>query len=142
VCRRIEQSFESRPESVKEVRHLIATTLKAWGADDQDWEVAIKQALLLVASELSTNSVQATAEDFCVAMTVHRDYAEISVEDRAVKAATPVDAGPDESSGRGLAIVAALSCRWGQETHDGVGKKVWSRVALPRDWAPTRGCTL
>ena len=96
----------------------------------------------LIASELSTNSVEATSEDFTVAMTVHRTYAEVSVEDRAPGAARVIPAEATDSSGRGLAIVAALSCRWGQEAFDGVRKKVWSHVPLPAGSALSRYCTI
>ena len=142
VCRRIEQRFASRPESVGAVRRLLASTLQGWGLDDSDVGRAATQAILLVASELSTNSVAATSEDFGVAMTVHRGYAEISVEDRAPEDAKLASAGPDESTGRGLTIVAALSDRWGQEPFDGFHKRVWSQVPLPPGLAVAGDCRL
>ena len=131
MCRRVEQSFASRPESVGAVRRLLARTLRAWGVDDEHDTSPATEAILLVASELATNSVTATTEDFCMVMTVHRAYAEISVEDRAAEEARPTRAAPDETSGRGLTIVAALSSRWGQEPFDGYRKRVWSHVPLP-----------
>jgi hypothetical protein len=139
VCRRIEQRFRARPESVRAVRRFLASTLGAWGGRERD---PATQAILLVASELSTNSVEATDEDFCVTMTVHRQYAEIAVEDRAPRAARLVPAGADECSGRGLAIVAAVSSNWGQDPYDGAHKKVWSRVALPPDSPLPGDCRL
>jgi hypothetical protein len=121
---------------------LIEATLKAWGVDRQDPASWACDTLILVASELSTNSVEATGEDFMVAMTVHRTYAEISVEDRAPALARLMPARIDDSRGWGLAIVAALSSQWGQEPFDGVRKKVWSRVPVPPGSVLSRYCTL
>jgi hypothetical protein len=75
-------------------------------------------------------------------MTVHRTFAEISVEDRAPAAARLKLARMEDSSGRGLAMVAALSSQWGQEPFDGVRKKVWSRVPVPPGSVSSRYCTL
>jgi hypothetical protein len=124
------------------VRRLIATTLKTWGVDEQDPASSARDALVLIASELSTNSVKATGEDFTVVMTTHRTYVEICVKDRAPASARQMPAWLADSGGRGLAIVAALSCQWGQEPFDGACKKVWSRVPVPEGSRLAWHCTL
>jgi hypothetical protein len=136
MCSRIVRSFRSRPESVREVRRLVASALQTWSGQDPDSFGAGSWAIPLIASELSANAVEASSEDFRVALTVHRDCVEIAVEDRDRRPARVVGAGPDDCSGRGLALVAALSSSWGQEPHDGCRKKVWSRVAVPLGFSP------
>jgi hypothetical protein len=91
---------------------------------------------------LSANAVEATDDDFRVTMTVHRHFAEIAVEDRDSRPARLISAGPDELRGRGLAIVDALSSRWGQEPCHTSGKRVWSEVSLPVGSALTQDCRL
>jgi hypothetical protein len=75
-------------------------------------------------------------------MTVHRDRAEIEVADRDPAPAQQGRAHLDDDGGRGLALVAALSTRWGQEPHDGRGKKVWSWVRLPAGSAVAEDCSM
>jgi hypothetical protein len=140
MCRRIEQSFASHPESVRAARRLLAATLRAWGVDDRDAVDSPCSNILLVASELSTNAIKSKSKDFRLAITVHRHYAEVEVEDRDPTPVKPRRAGPHDSSGRGLSIVAALSTRWGQELHGDLGKKVWSRVPLPGGSAVCEDC--
>jgi hypothetical protein len=45
---------------------------------------------------------------------------------------------PSATSGRGLAIVDALSTTWGVKTDRGVGKTVWFEVLLQGETAARR----
>ena len=131
VCKRIEQNFESRPESVAAARRLVAAALNDWGIDDTETGRVFLSEILLIVSELSTNAVEATAEDFRLTVAQAADYVDIAVEDSDPRPAELIVAGPDDATGRGLALVAALSSSWGQDMHDGNSKRVWARVARP-----------
>ncbi|MFC5954415.1 ATP-binding protein [Streptomyces pratens] len=55
----------------------------------------------------------------------------ITVTDANDTLPTPTAACPDDESGRGLELVAALADDWGtQERECGIGKEVWFEVAL------------
>ncbi len=129
--RRIEHTFESRPESVGAARALVAAVLNDWGIDDTGTGRAFLSDILLIVSELSTNAIQATAEDFRLTVAQGADHVNIAVEDSDPQPAQLTRAPPDRVHGRGLALVAALSTSWGQESHPGNGKTVWARVSRP-----------
>ena len=127
--RRIEHTFESRPESAAAARAFVAAVLNEWGIDDTDTSRVFLSDILLIVSELSTNAMQATAEDFRLTVAQGADFVDIAVEDSDPRPAEVNLPPSDQTSGRGLVLVAALSTSWGQETHHGNGKKVWARVA-------------
>ena len=131
MCKRIAQNFPSRPESIAAARSLAVAALGDWEDVDAPAGRAFLLDILLIVSELTTNATQATAEDFRLTLRQGADYVEIAVEDSDPRPARLVTPRPDQISGRGLALVAALSASWGQETYHGNGKKVWARVARP-----------
>ncbi|MFF2653918.1 ATP-binding protein [Streptomyces sp. NPDC058045] len=55
----------------------------------------------------------------------------LEVSDASDEKPQPRQAGPDDESGRGLALVGALADSWGVAPRIGVGKTVWARLALP-----------
>lgn len=81
--------------------------------------------VLVMVSELTTNAVRHGGGGFEVAMLLSRDGVRIEVADSspAVPQAQWVPAGA--TSGRGLAIVDALSEAWGVTALEGGGKSVW-----------------
>ncbi|MDT0610247.1 ATP-binding protein [Streptomyces lancefieldiae] len=53
----------------------------------------------------------------------------ITVSDADATLSTPATACPDDVSGRGLALVAALAADWGAHRREcGIGKEVWFEV--------------
>ena len=93
-------------------------------------------------SELVTNSVQATADKDgrprygeaglpVVHLRLASDHVRFRAEvwDSVPRVPAARQAGPDEEGGRGLALVEALSDRWGWTTVPGwPGKVVWAEL--------------
>ena len=87
--------------------------------------------LLLVVSELVTNAVLYGRGAITLKLRVERDGIFGEVVDQGSGFEREVrERGPDESTGRGLMIVDALSRRWG--IHEGT-THVWFELAQPDD---------
>ena len=108
-----------------------------------EWNLAVlADAAELIVSELVTNSVQATADKDgqprygedglpVVHLRLASDRVRFRVEvwDSVPRVPAARHAGPDEEGGRGLALVEALSDRWGWTTVPGwPGKVVWAEL--------------
>jgi anti-sigma regulatory factor (Ser/Thr protein kinase) len=116
--------FPAAAETPRAARHFVVDTLHAWGA-----EGCLIDKAALVVTELTTNALTHAGSVSKVRLGASRDAVRIAVEDTA--AVLPVRRSPSSlaSSGRGLALVAALSQRWGADLLD-EGKVVWAE--LPR----------
>lgn len=84
---------------------------------------------LLVVSELISNAVKAGCVAVGLTVEVHRDHVRIAADDDAPGVPRRVTVGPGDRSGRGLAIVEALSRTWGVQP-GAHGKRVWADVAI------------
>ncbi|WP_432548183.1 ATP-binding protein [Kineococcus sp. SYSU DK004] len=80
---------------------------------------------LLLATELAVNAVRHGSPPVHATVTCCDDVLRLSVRDSDPRLPEPREAAPEDVSGRGMALVAALSERWGVERHDGDGKTVW-----------------
>jgi anti-sigma regulatory factor (Ser/Thr protein kinase) len=117
------------------LRHWFPGTTEAVG-EARDWvnEIAVStghaplaSTVELLVSELATNAVRyAQGKRFSVEFDVD-GLLLIAVCDSSPEAPTPRRAASSEEGGRGLAIVAALSDRWGAEVHH-EGKCVWFQL--------------
>jgi anti-sigma regulatory factor (Ser/Thr protein kinase) len=99
--------------------------LEQWGLFD-----LIDRATLLV-SEIVTNAVRHAASGSILTLSVANEFLEIGVMDSDA-AHLPVTRKAVElsaESGRGLALVEALSDEWGTTLLPG-GKNVWFRIRL------------
>ncbi len=121
-------SLESSPSSVREARRFFVRVADEIGLSPEHRELGA-----LALSELVTNAVvhgsgpvEVTAKDQGEAM-------RWEVADASPVAPRQRTAMPDASSGRGLAIVAAVAGAWGCDNADtsGGGKTVW--FSLPVD---------
>jgi len=81
----------------------------------------------LLAGELLANAVLHGPPSGTIAVTVTRRAGEIrvAVRDQSTDAPRLNDASPTALGGRGVALVDALSTRWGVEDHGAEGKTVW-----------------
>lgn len=87
---------------VSEQLHLLSGATTPWPTDD----------VVLVASELVTNSVQAGAQKISVQIQVHDDRIQLQVTDDAEGVPSRLDAQPHDVAGRGLALTEKLADDW------------------------------
>ncbi|MEH1056445.1 ATP-binding protein [Micromonospora sp. CPCC 206171] len=99
-------------------RRTLIAVLVGWGFRDEVW---LEQVALIV-SELVTNAVRHGGGCLSLAAEAHDGRVLLSVADGS--SVVPRERIPDESGGRGLAVIEALSARWGVRHHQG-GKQVW-----------------
>jgi anti-sigma regulatory factor (Ser/Thr protein kinase) len=83
---------------------------------------------LLLASELVTNAVLHGRSEVCVEVEERGAVLRVSVLDENSRHPAPVAEDADALDGRGLALVEALSQRWGVEDRP-LGKAVWFELA-------------
>lgn len=121
------RTFPGTPASVREARRFVAELLAGCPA---------RETLTICASELSANAVAHTASGdggvFTVEVACPRDgVARVAVTDAGgptVPAAGPLD--PMAEGGRGLAMVAACTSRWGYaDAYPGC--TVWAEACWP-----------
>lgn len=106
-------------------RVFVADTLHDWRCEAQ------LDDALLIASELATNAVIHGRADFTIQLFASGDRVRISVYDTADTAPVQVDAPALATGGRGLALVASVSSRWGCD-QAAIGKTVWADLpSLP-----------
>jgi anti-sigma regulatory factor (Ser/Thr protein kinase) len=112
------------PASAREARWFVGRVLAEWG------DTQLVEAAALLVSELVTNAVTHAGSEVHVVVGRGGRYAVLRVEVGDFSSTPPTVGGFDleAMSGRGLALVEALSHRWGVETH-GSGKRVWFELA-------------
>jgi anti-sigma regulatory factor (Ser/Thr protein kinase) len=133
VNQRVEVIMDCRPESVAIGRHFVSDALRLWGVGEADPAREVVSDVLLVVSELLANAVRTGSGRISMTLEARSDHLAIGVRDGSPRPAIeqPPDAGAP--SGRGLALVAALSERWGQSPHDGASKEVWAEFGFGPD---------
>ena len=112
------------PESVWASRRFVVAALHRLEADQ-----LVHDATVIV-SELATNAIRHARSPFRVSVDQSFGYVCISVQDAGDGHAAPPRGAPDVHAleGRGMAIIDALSCRWGCDTLAD-GKVVWAQLA-------------
>lgn len=107
------------PEAVGTARRLAREALAIWGAS------AVAEDVTTIVSELVTNAIVHGRAPVTLSLHRHGRIVCGEVTDHSAVWPTPLPAaGPNEEHGRGLAIVAAYTDRWGVEPVPG-GKIVW-----------------
>jgi PAS domain S-box-containing protein len=120
--RTTQTTFPSDPRSAGAARRFAARTLDDWGAHD------LSDPALLLVSEVVTNGVVHARTPIKVQLELHEDRLLVEVWDKAPSNVQRREAAREDTGGRGLMIVEALSARWGTR-RDGGGKCVWFEVA-------------
>lgn len=92
--------------------------------------------MILLVSEVVTNAVGHAHSGGQMVLTEMPSGLRVEVSDKGAGEVAPRDAGPEDVTGRGMAIVAALATRWG--VHEGAPdavwyKTVWFEVDVARD---------
>ena len=102
-------------------RRFVAETLERWQCGD------VLDTVMLLVSELVTNAVIHAGSDVDLSVRLLPDVVRVEVIDTSDVMPAPRDAADHETSGRGLAILDAMSSAWGVDPLPG-GKRVWFEV--------------
>lgn len=132
--------FQALPSRIGQVRRIVSAQLRYWHLGPLTDRVA------LGLTELLANVHQHAGPDkHCtVEMVFLQDRLTVSVRDHDPHLPNLRHQDALATSGRGLALVAALSDSWGiREQHDGSGKVVWFTLPAPftTPAAPGRECS-
>ncbi|MEU6721792.1 ATP-binding protein [Nonomuraea sp. NPDC046802] len=122
--------LHAEPSAPAQARHKVLAQLQRWypglGSDAAD-------GLLLVASELVTNSVVHAGEGkITVTLRIEGRHAYLEVQDGSTAEPRVREPAEGQENGWGLFLVETLSSAWGSTPlHD--GKKVWALMPLAED---------
>ncbi|MBX9245419.1 ATP-binding protein [Actinotalea ferrariae] len=119
--------LQGQRQSVGQGRHWVVRT----AAEDGVVGMA-NQVVELLASELLANAVLHGGEGGAVGVQVRttETTVRVSVSDGGSLAPVVLHREPSAPSGRGMAIVEAMSTRWGVDEHAEGGKTVWFELDL------------
>ncbi|GGS85612.1 SpoIIE family protein phosphatase [Streptomyces chromofuscus] len=115
-------SLPSDRSAVRRARNLAARQLAEWGLD------GLQDSAMVIVSELVTNSVRHSAGPIGLRLIRHQVLT-IEVSDANDCSPRLRNAQTADENGRGLALVAQLSRRWGSRPVRG-GKVVWAEADL------------
>jgi anti-sigma regulatory factor (Ser/Thr protein kinase) len=108
--------------SIADARRFLRRSLAAWGVGDFD--LGGPQVL----TELATNAALHARSAYTVHLVLESASLLVEVTDSSPALPQHRHYGPDATTGRGIALVQALSTAWGVESSP-TGKTVWCRVA-------------
>lgn len=109
------------PEAVPALRRFVTSALEGWGEGRLVWDAT------LIASEMATNAVRHGESPFRAVISRDTSVVRIGVEDVGPGWPAHRNARLDDLDGRGVAIVEALSDRWGCDKSPD-GKVTWAEL--------------
>ena len=113
--------LQALPSRIGQVRRIISAQLRYWHLDP-----LIDPAALGVTELLTNVHRHAQPDKTCtVEIELLLDRLTVSVHDHDPRLPTVCEADASSTSGRGLALIAAVSESWGVRPDDGSGKVVW-----------------
>jgi DNA-binding NarL/FixJ family response regulator len=118
-------TFEQDLASGGAARRFLSETLRRWEFGD------LLDTVNLLVTELVTNAVVHAESDAEVAVVLTQTALRVEVSDRGAGFAVPKDAGDFDTSGRGMAMVEAMSSSWGTLPRPGGGKIIWFELDRP-----------
>ncbi|MFI9391908.1 ATP-binding protein [Streptomyces bauhiniae] len=110
-----ETAFLPTPRRVGEMRQMTAGFLRLVDVSGE-----VGGDVLLAVSELVTNAIRHGGGEIVLRLSFDQFKVRISVTDQNPRKAQLKHAGPDDESGRGLALIAAFAHSWGSD-----GEKTW-----------------
>ena len=119
------QLFVPVPLAARAVRRFVAQTLATWELGELEIDATI------AVSELASNALLHASCPFRVSVRRCESGVRIEVHDLSPARPTRRAVAVDAIGGRGVALVAALSTRWGTEPVSD-GKVVWAELARSR----------
>ena len=113
--------LQALPSRIGQVRRIVSAQLRYWHLDP-----LIDRAALGVTELLSNVHRHASPDKTCtVEIELRPDRLTVSVRDRDPRLPVVAEAEHDATTGRGLAMVAAMSESWGAHPDGDRGKVVW-----------------
>ncbi|MFC8536091.1 ATP-binding protein [Streptomyces sp. NPDC057249] len=124
--------LQALPSRIGQVRRIISAQLRYWHLDS-----LIDQTALGVTELLTNVHRHAQPDKSCtVEIELLLERLTVSVHDHDPRLPTVREADDSSTSGRGLALIAAVSESWGVRPRDGAGKVVWFTLPAPAPPAP------
>jgi anti-sigma regulatory factor (Ser/Thr protein kinase) len=125
----IEWRLPRHARSVGRARTFLREQATSWKIPEEVTETAV-----LLLSELMTNAYRhakvSPGREIRARCALDDDHLRVWVTDASDTLPEPRDTSPDDESGRGLALVAALADDWGAaHRENGIGKTVWFQLA-------------
>jgi len=119
------QTMPCAAPSAGGARRFVRTALGVWGLD------ALTDEGELIVSELVGNAVRHTRCRLIQVRVTRLEAGAVRIAVTDTSHAPPVrcQAGAEDVRGRGLAVVAAVACRWGADPLPW-GKRMWAECAL------------
>ncbi|MGW1490535.1 ATP-binding protein [Streptomyces sp. NBC_00191] len=119
--------LQALPSRIGQVRRIISAQLRYWHLDP-----LIDQAALGVTELLTNVHRHAEPDKVCtVEIELLLDRLTVSVHDHDPRLPTVRDSDALDTSGRGLALIAAVSESWGVRPKGDTGKIVWFTLSAP-----------
>ncbi|MFE2043842.1 ATP-binding protein [Streptomyces sp. NPDC059477] len=129
-------ALPAAPASVGAARRRVRAVLDGWQLAEETRDDAI-----VVTSELVTNAVTHSASEHVICRlrrTPQLLRIEVEDQNRSSARPTPRRSAPDDQSGRGLLLVAAVSADWGVDVApDRTGRIVWAELPTTATPFPT-----
>jgi hypothetical protein len=110
--------LSAEPTSVAQGRQFVRDVLSEWGL------VPFREAVVLVASELITNTLLHTDSPPVVTLRMTRSGLRLEIDDESGMHPRKRSYAADATTGRGMLLVESTASRWGTETRPD-GKTVW-----------------
>ena len=126
MARDLKVPLDVAPASAAKARHALSALLLECGIEGADNDSAV-----LVASELVTNAVCHGGDPIELRADVSERTVRLEVRDGATELHDRKGTDSWSTTGRGLAIVEAMSRDWGVEWHGDAGKTVWADLDAP-----------
>ena len=123
---RIVIELPPHPSSAGAARRRVDAALRDWRCE------GVRNAALVVTSELVTNAIVHARSSFTVTVTRRPDAVRIEVSDRSAGRPILTAVGVDAAHGHGLQLVDRLSSDWSTYRTDDGRKVVWGEVRLPQ----------
>ena len=119
--------LQALPSRIGQVRRIVSAQLRYWHLDP-----LIDRAALGVTELLTNVHLHALPDKTCsVEMALLLDRLTVSVHDHDPRLPELREADPSATSGRGLAMVAAVADSWGAHPDGDSGKVVWFTLPAP-----------
>ncbi|MFF2324397.1 MULTISPECIES: ATP-binding protein [unclassified Streptomyces] len=119
--------LQALPSRIGQVRRIVSAQLRYWHLDP-----LIDHAALGVTELLTNVHRHAQPDKSCtVEIELLLERLTVSVHDHDPRMPTVREAGASSTSGRGLALIAAVSESWGVHPRGEAGKVVWFTLPAP-----------